>query len=110
VEVKRGSVVIVAHGDFGRPRPAVVVQADELGEVTTTLLVCPLTSGLTEKLPIRPTVEPQPENGLRVQSQIMTDKMLALPRDHVRQTIGTIDSETRARLDAALLLVLGLAR
>lgn len=110
MEVKRGDVVVVAHGDFGRPRPAVVVQADELGEATTTLLVCPLTSDFTENLPIRPSVEPKAENGLRVESQIMTDKMLAIPRDHVRQHIGKIDSETRGRLDIALLIVLGLAR
>ena len=108
--MKRGDVVIVAHGDFGRPRPAVIVQADELSETTTTVLVCPMTSDLTERLPIRPAVEPKVENGLRVESQIMTDKMLALPRDHVRQQIGSIDSETRSRLDSALFVVLGLAR
>ena len=38
--VKRGNVVIVAHGEFGRPRPAVVVQSDELGDATATVLVC----------------------------------------------------------------------
>jgi mRNA interferase MazF len=110
MEVNRGSVVIVAHGEFGRPRPAVVVQADELGDATTTVLVCPITSDLTDKLPIRPAVEPKAENGLRLRSQIMTDKMVALPRDRVRQLIGTIDSETSDRLDTALLLVIGLAR
>lgn len=107
--MKRGSVIIVAHGEFGRPRPAVVVQADELGDATTTVLVCPITSDLTEKLPIRPAVEPKAENGLRLRSQIMTDKMLALPRNHARRVIGTIDSETSGRLDTALLTVLGLA-
>jgi mRNA interferase MazF len=110
MEVKRGDVIIVAHGEFGRPRPAVVVQADELGDATKTVLVCPITSLLTERLPVRPTVEPKGENGLRLRSQVMTDKMFALPRDRVRQMIGAIDIETRGRLDAALLVVLGLAR
>jgi mRNA-degrading endonuclease toxin of MazEF toxin-antitoxin module len=40
----------------------------------------------------------------------MTDKIFALPRDQVRQSIGAVDAETSDRLDAALLLVLGLAR
>jgi mRNA interferase MazF len=110
MEVRRGSIVIVAHGEFGRPRPAVVVQADELGDATTTVLVCPITSDVTERLPIRPTVEPNPDNGLRLNSQFMTDKMLALPRNRVRRMIGVIDPETSDRLDAALLVVLGLAR
>ncbi len=108
--MKRGDVVIVAHGDFGRPRPAIIVQADELGEATTTLLVCPITSDLTEKLPIRPAIEPNAQNGLCLESQLMTDKMLAIPRDHVGQLVGKIDTETRFRLNAALLIVLGLTR
>jgi mRNA interferase MazF len=107
--VKRGDVVvIVAQGELGRPRPAVVVQADELGEATTTILVCPITSDLTETLPVRPIIEPAATNGLRLRSQIMTDKALALRRGRVRRVIGQIDARTRAALDAALLVVFGL--
>ena len=108
--MKRGdTVVMVAPGDLGRPRPAVIVQADELSAATSVLL-CPITSDITDRLPVRPIVEADEINGLRVRSQIMTDKMLALPRNRVRRVIGEIDSETSGRLDTALLLVLGLAR
>jgi len=110
MEVKRGDIVIVTHGELGRPRPAVIVQTDELGSTTTTVLVCPITSELTDRLPIRPAVAPRPENGLRVPSQIMTDKLASLPRERLRRVIGAIDGATRERLDTALLLVLGLAR
>jgi mRNA interferase MazF len=61
-------------------------------------------------LPVRPIVEANENNGLRIRSQIMTDKMLALPRNRVRRVIGRIDSETSTRLDTALMIVLGLAR
>jgi mRNA interferase MazF len=108
--LRRGNVVIVTHGEFGRPRPAIVVQSDELGDATATVLVCPITSELTETLPVRPIIQPAEENGLRIRSQIMTDKLLAAPRNRVRGVIGAIDSETSSRLDTALLLVLGLAR
>lgn len=107
--MNRGDIVIVVHGDFGRPRPAVVVQANELGDATTTVLVCPITSQVTERLPIRPVVEAGTDSGLRVRSQIMTDKMVAVRRDGLRGVVGTISSETRDRLDQALLIVLGLA-
>jgi len=41
--VKRGDVVIVvAPDEFGKPRPAVIVQANELGDRTTSLIVCSL--------------------------------------------------------------------
>jgi mRNA interferase MazF len=45
VEVKRGDVVLmVVPGELGKPRPGIIVQANELGDETTTVLVCPLSS------------------------------------------------------------------
>ena len=111
--MKRGDVVLmVVPGELGRPRPGIIVQADELGDNTTTVLACPLSSNAqaNPNPRLRPLIEPTADNGLRVRSQIMTDKLLAQRRDRVRRLIGTIDSETRSRLDSALLLVLGLAR
>jgi mRNA interferase MazF len=109
--VKRGDVVLmVASGDLGRPRPGAVVQADELGDSTTTVLVCPITSDVTENLAVRPILEASQMNGLRIRSQIMTDKLLALRRERVRRVIGKLDTDTTTQLDRALLIVLGLAR
>jgi mRNA interferase MazF len=110
VAVKRGDVVIVAYGELGRPRPAVIIQADELGSATTTVVACPITSEIVEMLPIRPIVEATESNGLRIRSQIMTDRMLAVPRVRIRAVIGNIGHLISNRLDSALLLVLGLAR
>jgi mRNA interferase MazF len=97
-------------GDLGRPRPAVIVQADELGSTTTTVLVCPISSYVDERLPIRPIIDPSSQNSLRERSQIMTDKLLALRRDRIRQVIGGLDPNNVDALDRALLTVLGLAR
>jgi mRNA interferase MazF len=109
--VKRGDmVVIVAPGDVGKPRPAVVIQADDLGDQTTSVIVCPMSSEVVGTPLLRPIVEPSVQNGLRARSQIMTDKLVALRRDRIRQTIGTLEEEARERLDRALLIVLGLAR
>jgi mRNA interferase MazF len=109
--VKRGDVVLlVAQGDMGKPRPGVIVQADELGDATTSVLVCPMSSEVTELHRLRPVVEPTANNGLRLRSQIMTDKINALRRDRVRQVLGSLDDEASEQLDSALLLVLGLAR
>jgi mRNA interferase MazF len=111
VEITRGDVVLmVVPSDLGRPRPGIVVQADELTANFSTILVCPVSSDLQERLLLRPLIEVAPENGLRLRSQIMTDKLVALRRDRVRRVIGRIDAETSERLDSALLLVLGLAR
>jgi mRNA interferase MazF len=88
----------------------VVVQADEFNETLSTIFICPISSDLQEDLPLRPIIEARPSNGLRLRSQIMTDKMIALRHDRVRRLIGRIDRETSERLDRALLVVLGLAR
>ena len=111
--MKRGDVVLmVVPGELGRPRPGIIVQADELGDTTTTLLACPLSSDVDSNPNprLRPVIEPSTVNGLRVRSQIMTDKMLAQRRERIRGVVGSIDFETGERLNAALLLVLGLAR
>jgi len=109
--VKRGDVVlVVVPSELGRPRPGVVVQADEFNEALSTVFICPVSSDLQERLPLRPIIEAQTSNGLRQRSQIMTDKMIALRLDRVRRVIGHIDGETSEQLDRALLVVLGLAR
>jgi mRNA interferase MazF len=87
----------------------VVVQADEFNALST-IFICPISSDLQERLPLRPIIEANPSNGLRLRSQIMTDKMIALRRDRIRRVIGHIDRKTSEHLDRALLVVLGLAR
>jgi len=110
MEITRGDVVLmVVPSDLGRPRPGIIVQADELADFST-ILVCPLSSDIQDKPLLRPLVEAAPDNGLRLRSQIMADKLVALRRDRVRRVIGRIDEETSERLDRALLMVLGLAR
>lgn len=109
--VKRGDVVLmVVQGDLGKPRPAVVVQSDELGGATTTVLVCPMSSDVRESPRLRPVVEATVGSGLRVTSQIMTEKVAPIRRDRIRRAIGALDDEAIERLDRALMVVLGLAR
>jgi mRNA interferase MazF len=106
LEVKRGDVVLVeVPSELGRPRPGVVVQADGFNEELSTVIVCPISSNLQDRLPLRPIIEAKPSNGLRLRSQIMTDKMIALRHDRVRRVIGHIDKDTSEQLDRALLVV-----
>jgi mRNA interferase MazF len=109
--MKRGDVVLVLmYGDVAKPRPAVVVQSDQLNEVATTVLVCPMSSDVREPGIVRPIVEPDEANGLRVRSQIMTDKLSALRRDRIRRTLGALDTHALERLERAMLIVLGLTK
>ncbi|HVQ66330.1 MAG TPA: type II toxin-antitoxin system PemK/MazF family toxin [Bradyrhizobium sp.] len=108
--MKRGDVVLVVlQGELGKPRPGVVVQADEL-DASSSTIVCPMSSHIDSANQLRPVIAPTVQNGLLVRTQIMTDKLNTLRRDRVKRVIGTLDSDARERLNSALLLVLGLAR
>jgi mRNA interferase MazF len=108
--VKRGDLVLaVARGEYGKPRPALVVQSDLLNETHSSFLVCLLTTDLLDAPLFRLTVQPSPANGLRQTSQVMVDKLLALPRERVRDRIGALDDATLLAVNRSLALVLGLA-
>lgn len=108
--MKRGDVVLVVlQGELGKPRPGVVVQADEL-DTSSSTIVCPMSSHIDATHRMRPVIVPTVQNGLIVRTQIMTDKVSALRHDRIKRVIGTLDSDACERLNSALLLVLGLAR
>ncbi|WP_291306277.1 MULTISPECIES: type II toxin-antitoxin system PemK/MazF family toxin [unclassified Devosia] len=108
--IRRGSIVLVAlSGDYGKPRPAVVVQAD-IDRDLVTRIVCPITSDVHEnQQPIRPIVDASAGNGLRLRSQVMVDKPhVALVRK-LGDPIGTLAPAEIAAVDSALAILLGLA-
>ena len=108
--MKRGDIVLaVARGDYGKPRPAVIVQSDLFNPTHASLLVCLLTTELINAPLFRLPMVPTPANGLRETSQIMVDKLLALPRERIRERIGIADDETMLSLNRSLALMLGLA-
>lgn len=111
MNIRRGDVVLmIAPRDLGRPRPGVVVQADQFNSELSTIFICPMTTDVQDDFPLRPLVEANPENGLRLRSQIMTDKMAAIRREQIRNIIGRIDDRTAEQLDRSLVVILGLAR
>jgi mRNA interferase MazF len=108
--VKRGDVVTVAaSGDYGKPRPAVIVQTDALPAEHASVVVCQMTSDLAEAPDFRVTIEPTEKNGLRARSQIMADKPVTIRRGRVGRKIGSLDDKDVARLNVALAFVVGLA-
>jgi mRNA interferase MazF len=93
-------------GDYGKPRPVLVVQSDSFG--LDSLTVLPLTSDLQEAPLVRIDIDPTPENGLCEPSQIMIDKVATVPRRKVGRLIGRVDGATMRRVDGALAQFLGL--
>jgi mRNA interferase MazF len=108
--VKRGDVVTVAaSGDYGKPRPAVIVQTDALPAEHASVIVCQMTSDIVEAPDFRVTIEPTGKNGLRTRSQVMADKPVTIRRERVGRRIGSLGDKDIARLNVALAFVMGLA-
>src|SRR3546814_5026557 len=104
ISVKRGDIVSVSlQGDYGKPRPALIVQSNLLAELES-LVICPITSAVRDAA-FRITVEPDNANGLRVLSQVMVDKLSTLPRSKISKPFGRLDDERMKAVDRALLLV-----
>lgn len=108
--MKRGDIVTVAAaGDYGKSRPAVIVQTDALPPKHASVVVCQMTSDYSDAPDFRVTIEPSEKNGLRVRSQVMADKPVTIRRERVGQKIGYLEDKDIARLNIALAFVIGLA-
>ena len=107
--MKRGDLVTVAlQGDYGKPRPALVIQADQFADLGSVVIL-PITSTLIDAPLLRPTVEPSADNGLRAASQIMLDKPMTVKVDKVGAAFGHLDDASMVSVNRSLALVLGLA-
>jgi mRNA interferase MazF len=108
--MRRGDLVTVAaSGDYGKPRPAVIVQTDAFPQTHASVVVCQLISALLDAPEFRITIDPSRTNGLRVQSQIMADKPVTVRRERIGQILGRLSGEDIRRLNSALAFVMGLA-
>jgi mRNA interferase MazF len=107
--VKRGDLVTVSPpGDYGKPRPAVVVQSDWLS-TNDSVLVALVTSTLTDAPIYRLSVEPSETNGLKLRSQIMVDKIIPVMRSKCGRVIGHLDEGSLVALNHMLSVVIGIA-
>lgn len=102
-------VTIVLQGDFGKPRPALIIQSDYF-DAHPSITVLPVTSDLRDTPLFRILVQPTTANGLQRVSQIMVDKAMTIARDKVGEKFGQLEPETLMEVDRCLALFLGIVR
>jgi mRNA interferase MazF len=104
VEVTRGAVVIAAtKGAYtGKPRPALVVQADAYNPTHASLTICPITSDCVDAPLFRITLPPGDRTGLATVSQVMVDKVVSVPRSSIVRQVGRCDALHLEMVDDAL--------
>ena len=94
-------VTIAVSGEYGKPRPALVIQNDAF-ELHSSVVVLPLTSELHDAPLFRVLVSPGHKTGLRIASQIMVDKPTTVPRAKIGARIGKLDAPTMKKVEEAL--------
>jgi mRNA interferase MazF len=98
--VRRGDLVIIAmQGDYGKPRPALVIQSDLFTTTHSSVAVAPVTRTIVDAPLFRLTVDPTNSNGL----------VTAVRRDKIGKAVGRLDDGTMMRVNRAIALWFGLA-
>ncbi|MFZ5467456.1 MAG: type II toxin-antitoxin system PemK/MazF family toxin [Pseudomonadota bacterium] len=108
--MKRGDLVTVSlPGDYGKPRPALIIQSDLFG-MHPSVIVLPITSELRNTPLFRINLHPADGNGLHRPSQIMVDKPFAIAKAKVGSPFGSLDEGTMIEVERALAVFLGIAK
>ena len=77
--MKRSNLVTIAmQGDFGKPRPALVIQSSIFNESHATTTVLLLSSALIDAPLFRLDISPNVQNGLTKPYQIQVDKVMSI--------------------------------
>ena len=107
--MKRGDLVpVVLPGDYGKPRPALVIQSD-LFQNTAMVTVAPLTSTLLRAPMARVLVEPSQANGLRQSSEVMVDMIMSVRSEKLGSPFGRLEEANMRAVNRTLMLFLGIA-
>jgi mRNA interferase MazF len=107
--MERGDIIICTlTGDYGKPRPAVVIQSNLFNPTHASITVCPITSHLIDAPLFRLSLIPNSLTGLTLESQIMVDKIISIKSEKITQKIGKLSSDEILKLDDAIKLWLSL--
>ena len=107
--MKRGNLVLVATpGDYGKPRPALIVQTDLFLE-HPSLTICLLTSHIKQTPLFRYSLDPDADNGLSTISQVQIDKVMTIPREKIGAAIGRLPDKQMSEITKLLALWIGIA-
>lgn len=107
--MKRGEIRTVSGSGYaGKPRPAVIVQDDRF-DATASVTICAFTTDATEAPLFRLAIEPDGQNGLRLLSRLMVDKITTVPKSRLGERMGSLPAPELVRLNRTITVFLGLA-
>lgn len=108
---KRGEIFLVNFdptigSEIKKIRPAVVIQNDILNQYSPLVIVCPVTSTISQgetRILVR-----QGEGGLEHDSMILTQQIRCIDKGRLVKKLGTVKKLTMQKVDLALRITQGL--
>lgn len=105
--MRRGDLVTIAlQGDYGKPRPALIIQSDLFIE-HPSVTILPVTGELREAPLLRIRLEPDASNGLQKTSEVMVDKAQSISREKVGNVFGHLSEDEMLAVSRSLAVFLG---
>lgn len=106
--MRRGDLVSVAiSGDYGKPRPALVIQSDQFA-ATDSVTVLLVSGTLVDAPLVRIDIEPSATNNLSKPSQVMIDKVMTVRRAKVGAPFGRLEDADMLSISRSLAVFLGI--
>jgi mRNA interferase MazF len=102
--VTRGDIVVVAtKGAYtSNPRPALVVQDDLFNDTHASVTLCPISSEVVDAPLFRVSLPANQRTSLIAPSRVMIDKVVSVPREAIRRTVGRCSAAEMDLIDDAL--------
>ena len=108
MRINRGEIWSVAWtGHARKPRPALVIQAEEY-RLTETDILALITTTENEPNAVRLLVKADEINGLQEDSFICLDKLMAIPLANLGKCYGKVSDEVMREVNARLKKILGI--
>jgi mRNA interferase MazF len=108
VRISRGEIWSVAWTGFARkPRPALVIQAEEYRLTGTDILALITTTENAESV-LRLPVKADASTGLQQDSFICLDKLMAIPLANLEKCYGKVSDEVMQEVNVRLIKILGI--
>jgi mRNA interferase MazF len=100
--MNRGEIwTIRDDGYASKARPVIIVQTDP-GEYFNSVILCLFTTFESSHIPTRIRVMPNETNGLRKDSFVMTEKLIAINKKELGEKIGVLTDEQMRQISRQL--------
>lgn len=104
--MRRGDLVTIAlQGDYGKPRPALIVQSDLFSE-HPSVTILPVTGELRPAPLFRIRLDPSEANGLQKRSDVMVDKAQSVAKERIGNVFGRVSEEEMLAVSRSLAVFL----